>query len=332
MNDPPIVSVILPFYNSEKTLENAIQSIVNQSFKDLEIILIDNSSTDSSQEIARKFCEFDPRAKLFSVEKRGVVYAANKGLEKARGKYIARMDADDVSVLSRIEKQVHFLEERKDIGLVSGLVIYIGGTSNEGFSKYVDWSNRIIATEDIYKNQFVEYPLVNPSIMFRRELYERYGGYVDGDFPEDYEFFLLLQSEGVKMAKVDSLVLEWSDFPNRLSRTNDKYSQDAFFKIKAKYLAKWLKKNNPNHPEVVIWGGGKLSRKRSAFLKDHGIIIKAFVDVKKDNSSTIYYKNIYSFKNSFILSFVSNRGARDEIRHFLNQNGFKELIDYLICA
>ena len=201
------------------------------------------------------------------------------------------------------------------------------------FPPMLDWSNQIIDSKDIYRNQFVEYPLVNPSIMFRRAVYEKFGGYKDGDFPEDYEFYLRLQSSGVKMEKVNSVVLEWQDSSARLSRTNEKYTQEAFFKIKAKYLAMWLERNNAQHPEVIIWGGGKLAKRRSAFLKDHGVSLKAFIDIKRSNSSsTIYYKDISSFKNSFILSFVSNRGARDEVRDFLDQHGLRETIDYLICA
>ncbi len=333
VNNPPKVSVILPFYNSENTLEKSIQSIVNQSFIDLELILIDNASDDDGLEISRKWTENDSRIKLYNEKKKGVVFAANLGLEKAKGKYIARMDADDVSLPNRIERQVQVLEKNHEIGLVSGLVKYTGDEANEGFSHYVNWSNGIIKCDDIYKNQFVEYPLVNPSIMFKRELYERFGGYMDGDFPEDYEFFLRLQMKETKMTKVDSPVLEWSDLPTRLSRTDERYSQEAFFKIKAKYLAQWLEKHNPNHPEVIVWGGGKLAKKRSTYLKDYGIRIGSFIDVKKSkHPSSIYYKDIHSFKNSFILSFVTNRGARKHIRNFLNQNGFQETINYLICA
>ena len=116
-NNPPLVSVVLPFYNSKNTLDRAIQSIVNQSFIDLEVLLIDNASTDASSEVARKWVENDPRVRLYTEEKSGVVYAANRGLEKANGTYIARMDADDVSFSDRIERQVRFLENHQDVGL-----------------------------------------------------------------------------------------------------------------------------------------------------------------------------------------------------------------------
>lgn len=333
MDDTPKVSIILPFYNSESTLENAIQSIVNQSFKDYELILIDNTSTDGGNTIAEKYCAKDSRIKLFQEKQEGVVFAANTGLSKCIGMYIARMDADDVSLPNRIGDQVKLLDAQPEIGLVSGQVKYAGNDSNGGFVRYVNWSNGITSPEEIYLNQFVEYPIVNPSIMIRRELYEKYGSYQDGDFPEDYEFFLRLQSHNIQMTKTDSVVLEWNDLPYRLTRISDKYTQEAFFRVKAKYLARWLKENNPGHPRVMIWGGGRLARKRSKYLQQHGVVIDSFIDVRKSNNpSLIYYKDTESFKNAFILSFVSSWDARDLIRSFLNEHSFVEGSDYLICA
>ncbi|MEP1094278.1 MAG: glycosyltransferase [Cyclobacteriaceae bacterium] len=333
MTDTPKVSIVLPFYNSKSTLEKAIESIVNQIFKDFELLLIDNGSTDDSSAIAEKFADQDQRIKVFFERQRGVVFAANNGLSNSRGEYIARMDADDVSLPNRIADQVKLLDAQLEIGLVSGLVRYAGDDSNGGFIRYVNWSNGITRPEALYLNQFVEYPIVNPSIMIRRELYKEYGGYRDGDFPEDYEFFLRLQSHNIQMIKTDSVVLEWNDLPHRLTRTSNKYTSDAFFQVKAKYLSKWLRENNTRHPRVIIWGGGKLARRRSKYLEQHGVVIDSFIDVRKSSDpALIYYEDTELFKNAFILSFVSNWDARDQVRTFLNEHAFVEGQDYLICA
>ena len=91
----PKVSVILPFFNAEQTLNRAIESIANQSYSNFECILIDNNSTDKSNSIAKEWVTKDNRFILTTEEKQGVVFASNKGFEIAQGKYIARMDADD---------------------------------------------------------------------------------------------------------------------------------------------------------------------------------------------------------------------------------------------
>jgi glycosyltransferase involved in cell wall biosynthesis len=114
---PPKVSVVLPYFNAEKTLNRAIKSITNQSFTDFELLLINNNSTDNSYSIATQFAKQDPRIKLIDEARQGVSFAANAGNREARGQYIARMDADDFSHRSRLEKQVYFLDNHPQIGV-----------------------------------------------------------------------------------------------------------------------------------------------------------------------------------------------------------------------
>lgn len=332
MNKPPKVSVILPFYNAENTLKNAIQSIINQSFTDFELLLINNNSTDGSGQIAELAAKKDSRIQNYFEPRQGVVFAANLGFEKSHGKYIARMDADDLSYPHRVAKQVELLDSSPDIGLVSGLVKYQGDTSNGGFIRYVDWLNSVKTVEDIHLNRFAEYPIANPTVMIRRELFENFGGFTEGYFPEDYEFFLRLQQNGVKMLKVDDIILDWVDSSSRLTRTDRRYAQEAFFELKAKYIADWLHTNNPHHPDVWIWGGGKLARRRSDYLSKYGINVRSHIDVVKGIKNSVHYTEVEAYVNSFVLSYVTSWDARQEIRDYLNLIGFQEGINYLVCA
>ncbi|MEP2952023.1 MAG: glycosyltransferase [Ekhidna sp.] len=325
----PLVSVILPFYNAS-FLEAAIQSILNQTFRDFELILIDNESTDDSLTVAQAYCSH-ANVRLIQEPKRGVVYAANAGIEQCKGEFIARMDADDISYSSRLEHQLNKFKSRPHLDVVSGLISYKGDAKNEGFKYYVSWLNTIQSEKDISLNQFVEFPLANPSIMFRKEVFTKYGIYSNGSFPEDYELFLRFQENSVLMEKVDHLVLEWRDSDTRLTRTNPIYRPDAFFSIKAKYLAKWLKKNNVHHPEIIVWGAGRLSRRRSDLLLSEGIVISDYIDVKKQ-PGILHFSNIPTPDKCFIVSYVSNRGARDEIRAFLNEQGYVEGKNYILAA
>ncbi|MCP4457244.1 MAG: glycosyltransferase [Cytophagales bacterium] len=329
------VSVILPFYNAVQTLEIAIRSILDQTFQDFELLLIDNNSIDGSTEIARRALE-DGRVRLIQESNQGVVYAANRGLEEACGSYIARMDADDWSFPNRLEKQVELLDTNPSIGLVSGGVEYFGKSPKEGFTKYLDWINGLVGINEIYLNQFVEYPIVNPSIMFRRELTEKFGVYKSGDFPEDYEYFLRLQQEGVRMKKADCAVIKWNDLPNRLTRTHVNYSEEAFDRIKSKYLQKWLKEHNPYYPNIWIWGAGKKARQKSVLLRNQEVEISGFIDVSVKNHSgdspVIHFDSLPDQPDRFIVSYVSKWGARQEIQEFLKLKGWKEGIDFIMAA
>lgn len=330
MNDlQPLVSVILPFYNAPY-LGEAIESILNQSYSNFELILIDNGSTDQSVQIAQSYNNHT-KVKLISENNRGVVFATNTGIDHSKGDFVARMDADDIAHPERLYLQANALLKDQDIGVISGLVEYLGSKENQGFIYYVDWLNSIQSPDDIHLNQFVEFPLANPTLMFRRAVLDEIGSYQEGDFPEDYELFLRLIDHGVSMRKVDHVVLTWRDTPNRLTRTDKRYSTDAFFRIKAEYLTKWLKANNPFHPQVYVWGAGRLSRRRSDYLKVNGIDIVKYIDLK-ESDGVIHYKSMPKPSEAFVISFVANRGARAEIKEFLNQSGYIEGTNYIIAS
>ncbi|MEQ6168909.1 glycosyltransferase family 2 protein [Ekhidna sp. MALMAid0563] len=329
MVDTPLVSVVLPFYNAP-FLKEAIESILHQSFQNFELVLVNNASTDESAEVAKSFASHD-RVILIHEEQRGVAHAANAGIRASKGQFIARMDADDIAFPERLKQQVEMLEAEDDLGVASGLVEYLGPAENKGFIHYVNWLNTITEADEITLNQFVEFPIANPTTMIRKPLFDSYGMFEDNEFPEDYAFFLRLQSHGVKMKKVDQPVLKWRDTENRLTRTDKRYTQDAFFSAKAVYLSKWLKNHNPFHPQVWVWGAGRVSRRRSDYLKKEGITIAGYIDVK-EGEGIRHYDNLPDKEEAFVVSYVFNRGARDEIRSFLIEKGYEEGEHFILAS
>ena len=272
----------------------------------------------------------DPRVRPLAIEHGGVVAAATAGMAAARGRYIARLDADDICYPERLAAQCDLLDARPEIGLV-GCGIEYGGDrgSQAGYAAYVDWTNNQVTPEEIELARFVELPVPNPSIMFRHELLARHGGYRQGDFPEDYELLLRWLQAGVRMTKVPRTLLRWNDPPQRLSRTDARYSYDAFFRVKAAYLAPWLAAHNPFHPRVCIWGAGRPSRRRAELLCDHGIEIASYIDVDpKKTGSPVHGRPRYHHTampgpdEVFVVSYVAKRGARAEIEQMLRGRGF----------
>jgi glycosyltransferase involved in cell wall biosynthesis len=328
------VSVVMPFYNAGATIARAIQSILDQTYSNFELILVDNNSTDNSIGIAREFAEKDRRIVLLHEPRQGVTYAANTGNNAARGEYIARMDADDVSLPKRLCKQVLFLDEHPPVGVVSCFVEHVGHhKSTVGIEKYVNWANSLDTPEKISLNRFVEMPLINPTVMFRRELLQQHGGYIHGDFPEDYEMWLRWMGRGVKLAKVPEVLFRWYDSDTRLTRSDVRYSTDAFYRTKAGHLADWLMMND--HPYIWVWGAGRKTRKRVKYLMEKGIFVEGYIDVKPrflEDTCCIYYEEFNWEAPAFILSFVGNHGARDKIRNYLLLKGKVEGRDFLMMA
>lgn len=332
----PEITVILPFYNAANTLATAIKSIINQSFGNFEFLLIDNNSTDTSFSIARIFAEKDSRIKLLKEKKQGVANAMNLGLKNALGIYVARMDADDISMPLRLEKQLQYLIENPTVEFVGCHVKYIPHNKNTaGFKRFVDWANSFNTPTEIDLNRFIEIPIINPTLLFRKELFEKYGGCLDGDFPEDYEMQLRYLEAGVKMAKLDEPLLEWHDFSTRLTRTDERYTTEAFFKIKAKYFKNWSEINNSFHPKIWVWGAGRKTRQRAKLLIQEGIKIDGFIDIadsKTTLKNRIHFKEIPKPGKIFIVSMVTNYGAREKIRKFLLQANYVEGENFILMG
>ena len=327
------VSVVMPVYNTEDTVLRALDSLRKQTIPALEIIVVNDGSTDSTMALLHH----QPDIMLLDHSHRGIAPTLNDGLAAASGDYIARMDADDLCHPARMELQASYLDVYSEIGLVGSRVGF-GGDRNKqaGYAAYVDWINTLITTESIALNRFVESPFAHPSVMFRRELFEKYGAYRDGPFPEDYELWLRWMANGVKTAKIDEELFTWNDPPERLSRTDPRYNINAFYKIKAEYLSMWLKKNNPHHPDVIVWGAGRTTWKRAAILAEYGLRITHYIDLKQRTlecgTQVITHNDLPSPDSCFIVPMVGNRGAREKIRAFLNERGFTEGTNCIFAA
>lgn len=179
----PIISVIMPVYNAEPYLRLAIESILKQTFRDFEMIIVNDASTDASATIIRRYAKTDPRIHFITHDQnKGLPGALNTALSQAQGKYIARMDQDDISLPDRLKLQFQFLEAHKDITLIGG-----------GYAPFNESGHRInifhpkssieIAWRFISNSYFC-----HPSIMFRSEALKDIGEYPNVG-AEDFAFF-----------------------------------------------------------------------------------------------------------------------------------------------
>lgn len=334
------VSVLLPVYNASATLSVAIESILAQDFAFWELVIVDDGSTDGSFALATSYAEEDDRIQVHSSNHQGIALALNLGLSLCQGDYIARMDADDYAFSKRLSMQSAYLDRHENIGVVAAQVEYGGDAEcNEGYARYVDWSNSLCAPDALYSARFVESPLAHPSVMFRRALCGEHGAYTARAWPEDYELWLRWMEQGVLFAKLPQLLLKWNDSPTRLSRTATEYAATAFFECKAFYLARWLKAAGKVERPIYVWGAGRVSRKRASLLELEGIRIGGYVDVDPGKVGKVYEgKSVISMEavpipsECYVLSYVSSRGAGAKIAAFLESRGFCVNGDYLLCA
>lgn len=182
----PLISVVMPAYNAERYLAEAIDSILSQTFRDFEFILVDDCSTDATPEVIDEYARRDGRISVFRNDKNlKLARTLNRGMKTARGKYIARIDADDIAFPDRFEKQVRFMEENPKVGILGGTMIIINETGNV-------IGERCYYTQDkeIRKNIFKFSPFSHPAVIIRKSVLEKSGLYDYHYNPvEDYELY-----------------------------------------------------------------------------------------------------------------------------------------------
>jgi glycosyltransferase involved in cell wall biosynthesis len=181
-----ILSVVLPVYNGEKYLREAIDSILTQTFRPLELIIINNASTDATREIVLQY--EDTRIVLVDNEtNRGLIYSLNRGLSLCKGKYIARIDADDISVPDKLQIQYNYMESHPEIGIC--------GSSMESFNGETNYRQRIdfaVSDPEIRAFAFFQSPFNHPSIMLRKAVLDRHQLQYPQSYynAEDYGFWI----------------------------------------------------------------------------------------------------------------------------------------------
>jgi len=328
------VSVLMPVLNARQTLVKTANSILNQNDCEFELIWVDNGSTDGSLEIAKNFAQNDPRVKIIYEERKGISFALNTGLKYCTGQFIARIDADDLMLSARLQKQMMFLNAHPEIGLVSGKVLYAGTEIGIGYHVYVTMLNSWINETTIRQHRFIESPFAHPSVMFRNELIAKYGMYAEENIPEDYELWLRWMHQGVRMAKINDYVIEWTDSPNRLSRQHKAYSLTAFDEVRLNYLSKYILSLNLHIP-IYIAGGGKLAKRKIQLLENKGVVVEGVTDLVYRNiphKKFILWDNLPAPGSIFLVSLVSNRNAFVEIDSYLKQKGYLPELDYILAS
>jgi glycosyltransferase involved in cell wall biosynthesis len=337
----PRLSVLMPCYNADDTVEEALESLACQTLSDFELVVVDDGSTDGTSQILHKWAKRECRMRLITTEHKGIIQALNIGLDACSAPYIARMDSDDRCHSQRFEKQVNYLDEHSEMSVVSCQVAgFPADQVREGFQIYLDWLNSLVLDADIRREIFIESPLPHPSVLFRRQLIIGSGAYQEHGWAEDYDLWLRLYLEGAHFARLPEILLEWRERPDRLTRTDGRYSVENFLRAKAFYLAR-----GPlcGRGAVIIWGAGMIGRRLAKQLERQNVPLAAFVDIDpgkightKRGLPVIAPSDLPTLWNScpnpVLLAAVGARGARRLIRRQLEGIGLQETQDWWCTA
>lgn len=233
----PLISVILPVYNAEQTLGEAIESVLNQTFANFELIIINDGSTDASEKVV--FTYEDKRIKYFSNDgNRGLIYTLNRGLGLARGKYIARMDADDISLPTRFEKQVRMMEENPSIIVCGSRIRYFGIKKRKSVYIAPEFS------EENKKWLVRESCFAHPTVMMRKKVLVNnrisyHPGYKNA---EDYKLWIDLAPYG-EFYNIPEVLLNYRLSPTQITQSHNTEQKKNARRCRREYLSLLLKKD-----------------------------------------------------------------------------------------
>lgn len=332
----PRVSVLMPAYNAESTIGSAVQSILRQSLIEIELVIVDDGSSDRTPHILDSYAQLDSRVRVLHQPNGGIIQALNAGIPLCKADLIARMDADDVSHPRRLELQAEMMDADPSLSVCSCRVrMFPRRRLLGGMVRYEEWLNSLITSDQIARDIFVESPVAHPSVMLRKHELIELGCYQERGWAEDYDLWMRYHIAGKRFAKVDRILVCWRQTEGRLTFTDSRYSVENFLRAKAHYLARLLE-GEPG--PIILWGAGKTGRRLIKHLLREGLNIEAVVDIDPAkvgrtlrSCPIIPPDDLTSPKDSFVISAVSSNGARQLIRLALTKLGFTEGPDF-ICA
>lgn len=226
----PKVTVLMPVYNGGAYLRGAIESVLGQTYRNFELLIVDDGSTDESGAIIRSYD--DPRIRLIeNGENLGLVSALNRGIDTARGEYVARTDADDISLPSRLEKQVAFMEEHPEVGVCGSWVKTIGDHAGH-IQRY------LASGEDIRANLLFWTSLAHPSVILRKAVLEEPRIRYDGAYSrtEDYALWAEL-SRRTRFANIPEVLLRYRLHGESVSHVHAREQREQASRIRRSFLA-----------------------------------------------------------------------------------------------
>jgi glycosyltransferase involved in cell wall biosynthesis len=227
----PLVTVLMPVYNAETHLAKAIDSILAQSFSDFEFIIINDGSSDGSKEIIRAYDDKRIRY-LENPENLKITKTLNRGIRLAKGQYIARMDADDVSLLHRLKEQVHLMDENPEIDALFSTITHIDDKGRQRGT----WleNNKALHLEEIRRTLPRENCLAHPSVMFQKRVIETYMYDERSDGYEDYELWLRMVADGRIIHNISEALVEYRVFEGYFLHSEKKHLAELRKNARAK--------------------------------------------------------------------------------------------------
>jgi len=311
----PMISVVMPVYNSGELIHQTIKSILNQTYSDFEFIIINDASKDDTLKIIKEYKKKDKRIKIINNNKNlGIALASNKGLDVAKGKYIAMTDHDDISLPMRFEKQIKYLENHKDIFLI-GTGYYCIDKNNKIINKIKTITN----VNKIKRNTTnLITRICHPSIMFRNKTKIRYRKKIY--YAQDFDFFLQLIANNKKLSNIRDRLFYYRVHETQTSI--NKGNKQLLFAMKSvEFYNEKIKTGKDNYesfdPKKTLKLNIETSNNANVIYCEiiHSNNNKDYANVRKYSKK---YLKLYNYNNKVMISYLMSYMPKGIIQLIIN--------------
>lgn len=313
----------MPVKNTESFLSACLDSICNQSFKDWELIAVDDNSSDGSFRILSEYSHLDPRIKVLKNDNNGIIPALQLAYSRSSGHYITRMDSDDLMSINKLELFTAALKNKNQNTLAIGLVKYISeNTLGEGYKKYESWLNHLTSHNLNYKDIYKECSIPSPNWMVHRNSFDKCGAFNPQVYPEDYDLAFRFRRAELELISINEITHLWRDHSARASRNDPHYTDNRFTALKTKYF---LEDDYNSDKELILWGAGSKGKSIANTLIKAEIPFKWVCNNQNKIGHNIYgitlgdSRKIESKANRQIIIAVSNHQENSEIKDNLQK-------------
>lgn len=327
-----LISILIPFKNTEAFLNECLQSILDQTYQNWQLCIVDDHSTDNSYSIVSAYAEKDNRIKLFKNTGNGIIDALKLAFSESTGEYITRMDSDDIMHSEKLEAMLHDLQSHGKQHIALGLVKYFGAQGiGEGFTKYEAWLNRLTQQGTNFSEIYKECVIPSPCWMLHRDDLIRCGAFEPNRYPEDYDLAFRFYKNKIKCIPSHSLLHYWRDYNTRTSRTHEHYAQNHFLPLKVDHF---LELEYDAKRPLTIWGAGQKGKVTAKLLQEHNIPFYWICDNPKKIGKHIYNELLRNFEYLQELErpqsivTVANTESQAEITSYFESQNMKPMIDY----
>lgn len=337
MTEQPLVSIIMAVKDTAPYLPDCIDSIINQTYKNWELIAVNDHSSDATPQILKAYSEQDSRVRYFDSDKPKLIPTLQVAYAQVKGELINRMDSDDKMPLDKIEVLVNeWLKHGKGTVIAGGTEHFVEeGEVGDGFLKYERWLNEVARTSSHYQEIYKECVIPSHCWIIHKEDFDAVDAFNPLVYPEDYDLCFRFYRHCLKVIGIDKILHYWRDRSNRISRTWDEYKDNRYFDLKLRFF---YELDRDRSRPLVLWGAGRNGKDMARLIQSYNDTFHWVCDNENKIGKDIYgvimehFNTVPSMTKPQIMVVVSSPDGKKDILKQLTQWEKKPVEDFWFFA